>query len=113
MANVNQKVLRFFSALSDETRLKILLGLVEKPKTVGQIHQCIGKEKMTLSAVSHQLKQLASSDIVTYVKKGREKLFSLSDNFCWCILEDAMNHFSGKEKCMECCKILKKKKRES
>jgi ArsR family transcriptional regulator len=99
MKKVNKKILRFFSALSDETRLKIVSCLKESPSTVSQIHRCVG-DNMTLSAVSHQLRLLTDLDIVDYKKSGREKTFRLSDEFCWCILKDAEKHFSGK--CKKC-----------
>ena len=93
MEQVNRKVVDFFSALSDETRLKILRSLMEKDKTVGDIHKSVGGKKLTLSAISHQLKHLSLLGIVVYKKRGREKHFHLSDKFCWCMLRDAFKHF--------------------
>jgi len=104
----NKKVLRFFSALSDETRLRIVLCLADSKKTVGEIHTCIGINKMTLSAVSHQLSYLTNIDIVKYEKLGREKYFQLSDDFCWCILKDAFRHYGAKKICCKRCSQLKK-----
>jgi len=92
-----KKTTQFFAALSDETRLKILLSISDEPKTVNKIHESIGKEKITLSAVSHQLKKLADLEIVVYKKKGKEKTFNLSDKFCWCILKDVLKHFKFKQ----------------
>jgi len=85
------KIVSFFSALGDETRLKILKSLMDGDKTVGEIHRSVGG--LTLSAVSHQLKYLSDLDIVVYKKKGKEKIFHLSDKFCWCMLRDAFKHF--------------------
>jgi len=89
---ISKKMVGFFSALADETRLKILLGLTEGSKTVSGIHKSIGND-LTLSAVSHQLKSLENAGVVVYEKKGREKRFELSDEFCWCILRDAVEQF--------------------
>jgi DNA-binding transcriptional ArsR family regulator len=74
---------------------------------VGDIHKAVGKDKITLPAVSHQLKLLESAGLIVYEKKGREKIFRLSDGFCWCIVKDVFGHFgSGKKcKCKECCLI--------
>jgi ArsR family transcriptional regulator len=108
MESVNKKIIQFFSTLSDETRLKILITLTEKPKTVNEIHNHIGKDKITLSAVSHQLKQLKDIDAVIYEKKGREKKFQLSETFCWCILRNSLKHFKKKTKCGECAKLRQK-----
>ena len=107
MKQVNRKISQFFSALADETRLKILLTLAERSRTVNEIYSIIGKDTMTLSAISHQLSQLYDQNIVTYNKSGREKTFSLSGDFCWCILKDALKHFDGKTKCKACAHIKK------
>ena len=87
------KIVNFFSALGDETRLKILKILIDKDKTVTEIHKSI--RGLTLSAVSHQLKYLSDLDIVIYKKKGKEKIFHLNDKFCWCILNNAFKHFKN------------------
>ena len=102
MKNINKKTLQFFSVLADETRLRILVSLVHGPKSVGEIYSFVGKDSMTLSAISHQLKQLDDLEIVGFTKKGREKYFQLSDDFCWCILKDALDHFDNSCKC-KCC----------
>ncbi len=105
-SEAGKKVMRFFSSLADETRLKILLGLAGGPKNVGRIHASVGKDKITLSAVSHQLKLLADMGIVSCERKGKERFFRLSNNFCWCILRDAFKQFNMEinvicEKCGE------------
>ena len=102
---INKRTLEFFSTLADETRLKILFSLTKKKKTVGEIYNEVGKKKMTLSAISHQLKQMENLHIVISEKKGREKFFSLSDEFCWCILKNSIEHFDKKTKCKKCIEI--------
>jgi DNA-binding transcriptional ArsR family regulator len=102
MREKNKKILQFFGALADETRLNILLSLINGPRTVNQIHHTLGRDRLTLSAISHQLKQLQDLDIVVYERKGREKIFTLSGDFCWCILNDAFKHFESKTKCKSC-----------
>lgn len=101
-----KKVMRFFSSLADETRLHILLSMAEKPTTVNEIYDFVGRDKITLSAISHQLRQLSDLGIVTYEKKGQEKFFELSDKFCWCILRDAFKQFDNNIKinCKKCGK---------
>lgn len=94
---VQKKMVQFFSSLADETRLKILVSLFEKEKSVSEIHAFF-EDSLTLSAISHQLKVLRSSEVVQCKKHGREKFYSLSGDFCWCILKDASNHFGDKKK---------------
>ncbi|MBS3123355.1 winged helix-turn-helix transcriptional regulator [Candidatus Woesearchaeota archaeon] len=96
------KITEFFSCLSDETRLKIILSILEKPKTVNEIHQILGEEKLTLSAVSHQLTLMNNLGIVEFEKNGRSKSFRLSGQFCWCILRKALGHFEEKGGCKSC-----------
>lgn len=91
---IDKKVLLFFSALSDETRLKILTSLSDSEKTVSEIHHALGENKITLSAISHQLKQLQNIDIISSKRKGRKKIYRLSGNFCWCILKRTVKHFN-------------------
>lgn len=95
MRNKNsiRKIVQFFSSLSDETRIKILLSLIDGPKTVNEIHKTLGKSKITLSAISHQLKQLSNINIIIYERSGKKKIFSLSNKFCWCMLKDTIKYF--------------------
>ncbi|MEK6960250.1 MAG: metalloregulator ArsR/SmtB family transcription factor [Nanoarchaeota archaeon] len=100
--HTNRRMIDFFSTLADETRLKIIAALMERPRTVNDIHEAIGKYTLTLSAVSHQLRHMADLDIIRYDKNGREKTFHLSDAFCWCIVREALNHYHDEKKCTAC-----------
>ncbi|MFH0954652.1 MAG: metalloregulator ArsR/SmtB family transcription factor [Candidatus Micrarchaeota archaeon] len=102
----DKKVLRFFSAIADETRLKMLKALTNGPLTVNAVYEQVGKDSMTLSAVSHQLKYLEQVGVVVFERKGREKVFRLSENFCWCIFRDAFEHFGKKTGCAQCRKAM-------
>lgn len=101
-----KNVLDFFSSLADETRLKILMSMAIEKKNVGEIYEFVGKNTMTLSAISHQLKQLSDLGIVISEKKGKERYLELSDKFCWCVLRDAFSQFGKKIeiKCKKCGK---------
>jgi len=92
------KLTQIFSSLSDETRLKIVISLMDNPKNVNEIFQAIG-QNITLSAVSHQLKQLTQVGLLVSKKEGREKKYSLSQDFCWCIVKKGLNHYSNGHKC--------------
>ena len=98
MSLEKKKLLAFFSALADNTRLSIVLFLRDKSACVKEIHKHLGEDIISLSGVSHQLKLLYNLDIVVFQKKGKEKIFDLSPNFCWCMLEDGLNHFDNKKK---------------
>lgn len=104
--DAKKNALAFFSSLADETRLKILLSMANGKKNVGEIYEFVGRNKMTLSAISHQLKMLSDSGIVSYKKDGKEKYFELSGKYCWCILRDVFKQFNNsiKIKCKKCGK---------
>ncbi len=104
--DAKRNVLNFFSSLADDTRLKILLSLAERKRNVTEIHNFVGNDAVTLSAISHQLKALSDSGIVFSNKDGQEKYYELSDKYCWCILSDAFSQFDNKIKikCKKCNK---------
>ncbi len=94
---LSRKIANFFSALSDETRIKILALLFEHPLSVNQIRDKIGN--ISLPGISYQLKILESMDIIRYKKVGRKKLFHLSDEHVTHILNDVIVHLSPEGPC--------------
>ena len=94
---LSRKIANFFSALSDETRIKILAILFDQPLSVNQIRDKIGN--ISLPGISYQLKILESMDIVRYKKVGRKKLFHLSDEHVTHILNDVIVHLSPEGPC--------------
>ncbi|AMW32313.1 transcriptional regulator, ArsR family [Fervidobacterium changbaicum] len=81
----------FFSALSDETRLKIILSLLEGERTVSDIVSVIG---ISQSAVSHQLRILRQVGIVKYRRIGRNVLYSLDDEHVRQIITKTIEHLA-------------------
>jgi len=108
-----KNVMQFFASLADKTRLHILLSIAQKSRTVNEIYDFVGRDKITLSAISHQLRQLSDIGIIIYKRNGKEKLFELSDKFCWCILKDAFKQFDKdiKINCKKCSNLNAMKKR--
>ena len=105
---INPRLIKFFEALSNETRLTIVAIISEKPLTVNELYEKLSKTpvRITLSGLSHQLKTLSELDIIIMKKKGREKYCMLSDKFCWCMVKDAFKHFNQEHKCSKCCQTL-------
>jgi len=66
---------RFFSTLSNPTRLAILEKLREGPKNVKQISASLGQEQ---SMISHNLKPLVQCRFVFVEKKWKERVYSLN-----------------------------------
>ena len=79
----------FFKILGDSTRISILFAIDGEPKCVCDIADLLG---MTKSAVSHQLKILRQSDLVTYRKSGKNVFYTLADDHVRDIIEKALEH---------------------
>ena len=79
----------FFKILGDSTRLSILFTIDGSPMCVCDIAAALG---MTKSAVSHQLKILRVSELVSYKKVGKNVIYSLKDDHVRDIIEKALLH---------------------
>lgn len=84
------RLVEFYKAFADETRLKIICVLDE----VGQMCVCdiavsLG---MTKSAISHQLKYLKSMGLVASEKRGKEVYYSLADEHIKELYETGLSH---------------------
>jgi DNA-binding transcriptional ArsR family regulator len=73
--SVAQTCYRFFSTLSNPTRLAILEHLREGPKNVMQIANHL---KLEQSMISHNLKPLVQCKFVFVEKKWKERVYSLN-----------------------------------
>lgn len=83
----------FFKVLGDSTRIKILFTLLEGGLCVGDISCCLG---MSHSAVSHQLRVLRQSELVKYVKEGKNTVYSLDDEHVEQLLKTGLLHIVHK-----------------
>lgn len=79
----------FFKIFGDSTRMSILFAIDGEPMCVCDIAALLG---MTKSAVSHQLKILRQSDLVTYRKSGKNVFYTLADEHVRDIIEKALEH---------------------
>lgn len=96
----------FFSLLGNTTRLKIVMELLEQPLNVTQLQE---KIDMSQTAVSHQLAALKKSNLVSYKKNGKEKIYFLTDEHVNIILISTRGHIEHTlrekrcEKCIQHC----------
>lgn len=97
MDSLSRRLSEFFDALSDETRLKILANLIERPLNVNEIFRRIPEK--SLQTISYQLGLLYRVKLVDYDKQGREKYFKLADMHVVHILKDAITHLKGDQPC--------------
>ena len=79
----------FFKVMGDETRLKILVTLLNKELCVNEIAECI---EMSQSSVSHQLKTLRISKLIKSRRDGKMIYYSLDDEHIKTILDMAIEH---------------------
>lgn len=80
-------------ALSTATRVRILLCLLDGPRTVGELLEVLDMEQ---SAVSHQLRVLREHTLVSVTSVGRRRVYSLYDEHVVALLEAALEHVEGR-----------------
>ena len=83
-----------FKALSEPSRLKILLALSGGELCVEHITQAVGGLQ---SAVSHQLKTLRLNKIVKCRREVKKVLYSISDDHVLTMLSVAKEHLNCNE----------------
>ena len=89
-----EKICKIFHVLSDPTRLKIVLGLMNGEMCVYHLTDvCDGTE----SGISHQLRILRDNGIVRARRFGKNVEYSIADEHVREMVELAMSHLS----CME------------
>ena len=83
-----------FKVFGDTTRIRILCALFEHEMCVCDISKLLN---MGQSAISHQLRLLRHSSLVTFRKSGKSCFYSLADNHVRLIFEQGLNHIKEKE----------------
>lgn len=81
----------FYKIFADQTRLRILDTLLNKPLCVNEISEVLD---VTPSAISHQLKNLRASNLVKGEKIGKNVYYSISDDHIKIILKYGLEHIS-------------------
>jgi DNA-binding transcriptional ArsR family regulator len=80
-----------FKVLSDTTRLKIVLALLENELCVSDICHVVN---LSQSAVSHQLRVLRAARLAKYRKEGKMIYYSMDDDHVTNIIKQAVEHIS-------------------
>lgn len=78
-----------FKIFGDSTRIRILYLLFESEMCVCDIAQLLG---MTRSAISHQLRLLKQSKLVSARREGKTIFYSLADSHVRTIIDQGMEH---------------------
>lgn len=80
-----------YKVFGDSTRIKILYVLFEQEMCVCDIAELL---KMTVSAISHQLRILKGAGLIKYRKDGKSVFYSLADDHVHSILAQGMEHIT-------------------
>lgn len=83
-----------FKAISEPSRLKILLALSCGELCVEHITQAVGGNQ---SAVSHQLKTLKDNKIVRCKRSGKQVIYRISDGHIMTMISVAKEHLNCDE----------------
>lgn len=88
---MTEKLADFYSAFSDQTRIKILMLLLEGELPVGEIaDRC----DLSISNTSHQLSFLKDQKLVKARKQGKYNYYGLDDDHVRTILQFGIDHLS-------------------
>ncbi len=82
-------VARFFQALADPTRVRLLKALAEGEWCVSDLTGALGMDQ---PAVSHQLKYLREMELVRWQKHGRHVYYTLADAHLRDVLFSSIAH---------------------
>lgn len=80
-----------FKMFGDTTRMKILYVLLESEMCVCDIAEILG---MTQSAISHQLRILKASKLITSRREGKSIIYFLADEHVRSIVNQGMEHIA-------------------
>ncbi len=99
----------FFDALSDPTRIQIVLRLLERGEmTVQEIAGALGK---SLSLVSHHLSCLRNCGIVKHRKEGKHVYYSLKHPHVADIIRLAIAHTTDNREGIWSCEVLTRERK--
>jgi ArsR family transcriptional regulator len=84
----------FLKVMSDRTRLRILIELMQGTLCVMHISERVG---MSQSATSHQLAILRKANLVRVTRNGKNVVYSISDEHVRLMLDMALLHVNEKQ----------------
>jgi ArsR family transcriptional regulator len=80
---------RFFSNLSNPTRLAAIEQLMKKPMSVNELSESLGQEQ---SMISHNLKSLLECNFVFLKKQGKKRIYSVNTETIGDLFKVIENH---------------------
>lgn len=85
-------VAELFRAFSDTSRVRILSALLDGEKNVSTLAKLVG---ITESAVSHHMRGLRQTHIVTARRDGKEVYYRMDDPHIITLLKQGIEHIKG------------------
>jgi ArsR family transcriptional regulator len=82
-------VAELFRAFSDTSRVRIMSALLDGEKNVGTLAELVG---ITESAVSHHMRGLRQTHIVTARRDGKEVYYSITDPHIVTLFKQGVEH---------------------
>ncbi|MBD3350574.1 MAG: metalloregulator ArsR/SmtB family transcription factor [Candidatus Lokiarchaeota archaeon] len=89
--NITKAHINVLKGLADDSRLKIVLALRDKPLNAGEIENIIGKSQ---SSTSQQLKKMENAKILRSKKKGIMKYFEIRNRQIFALLDSLDGYVS-------------------
>ncbi len=86
-----EKICRIFQILSDPTRMKIVLALMQGDLCVYHLAELSGG---TVSGVSHQLRILRENNLVKTKRLGKNVEYSIADQHIYKIIRTGLSHLT-------------------
>jgi DNA-binding transcriptional ArsR family regulator len=80
---------RFFSNLSNPTRLAAIEQLMKKPMSVNELAEALGQEQ---SMISHNLKPLLECNFVFLKRRGKQRIYSANKETIGALFKAVENH---------------------
>jgi DNA-binding transcriptional ArsR family regulator len=80
---------KFFSNLSNPTRLAAIEQLMKKPMSVNELAEVLGQEQ---SMVSHNLKPLLECNFVFLKRQGKQRIYSANKETIGALFRAVENH---------------------
>jgi ArsR family transcriptional regulator len=86
-------VAELFRAFSDTSRVRIMSALLDGEKNVSTLAQLVG---ITESAVSHHMRGLRQTHVVTARRDGKEVYYSITDPHIIALFTQGVRHVQEK-----------------
>lgn len=80
---------KYFKALGDRTRIRIVWALCKHEMCVCDLANLLS---MSVSSISHQLRELKINNLIKYRRDGKTIYYSLCDQHVFNFIENAVEH---------------------